>query len=328
MKGEIEGKVGLAGRPRDPRFGLFAFVFLMVLREGAETVLTLAALSLNSTALLSFLGTLAGSDRRHPIWRDLRQGQRAHQPTEVLPRHHGNSCSLWQPSSLFPACMSFPRTECSRRPNRRWLLSGPIVRNDMFFFVTILALAALMVLFEMKRRQPASLPDSPAAAAQGACGARGASACGWDRGLLQFVSIHRAGDCGVRLHQERERAFPGHRGLVCEWASQYSAGAGFGWRSAPLPGQRERDRSALLALSEAGRKSCDRIRCLRDLRSGGLLQRTERRGLQELRRAHQWAVGGHQGRMQSRAAARRNKPQPQLSSGKPTLWPDAHWFQK
>src|SRR5207248_7627408 len=41
-------------------------------------------------------------------------------------------------------------------------LIGPIVRNDLFFFVTIFALAALMVLFEVKRRQPASLPDSPA----------------------------------------------------------------------------------------------------------------------------------------------------------------------
>jgi uncharacterized membrane protein len=39
---------------------------------------------------------------------------------------------------------------------------GPIVRNDLYFFITILALAALMVLFEVKRRQPAALPDSPA----------------------------------------------------------------------------------------------------------------------------------------------------------------------
>src|SRR5437879_13378847 len=37
-----------------------------------------------------------------------------------------------------------------------------IVRNHLFFFVTIFARAALMVLFEVKRRQPASLPDSPA----------------------------------------------------------------------------------------------------------------------------------------------------------------------
>jgi uncharacterized membrane protein len=36
------------------------------------------------------------------------------------------------------------------------------VRNDLFFFITIFALAALMVLFEMKRREPAPVPTSPA----------------------------------------------------------------------------------------------------------------------------------------------------------------------
>jgi uncharacterized membrane protein len=41
-------------------------------------------------------------------------------------------------------------------------LIGPIVRNDVFFFVTILALAALMVLFEVKRRDPGPLPASNA----------------------------------------------------------------------------------------------------------------------------------------------------------------------
>src|ERR1700683_3293145 len=59
LKGEIEGKVGLlAGN--DAWVGLFFFVFLMVLREGAETVLILSAVSLNSTELMSFLGTLLG----------------------------------------------------------------------------------------------------------------------------------------------------------------------------------------------------------------------------------------------------------------------------
>ena len=60
MKGEIEGKVGglLAGN--NAWIGLFFFVFLMVLREGAETVLILSAVKLNSTELMSFLGTLLG----------------------------------------------------------------------------------------------------------------------------------------------------------------------------------------------------------------------------------------------------------------------------
>ena len=48
LKGDIEGKVGgLAAK--SSRLGLFAFVFLMVLREGVETVLILSAVNLNST---------------------------------------------------------------------------------------------------------------------------------------------------------------------------------------------------------------------------------------------------------------------------------------
>ncbi len=76
LKGEIEGKVGLlAGE--NASFGLFLFVFLMVLREGVETVLILGAVSLNSTELLSFLGTLLGRHRRHPVRGDVREGQRS-----------------------------------------------------------------------------------------------------------------------------------------------------------------------------------------------------------------------------------------------------------
>src|SRR5260370_30293959 len=57
LKGEIEGKVAtLAGE--HAWFGLFIFVFLLVLSEGAQTVLLLSAVSLNTTALSSFLGTL------------------------------------------------------------------------------------------------------------------------------------------------------------------------------------------------------------------------------------------------------------------------------
>src|SRR6202167_6134141 len=64
LKGEIESKVGLFARGDawggDASIGLFLFVFLMVLREGAETVLRLSAVTLNSSELLSFIGTLSG----------------------------------------------------------------------------------------------------------------------------------------------------------------------------------------------------------------------------------------------------------------------------
>ncbi len=57
MRGQIESKVA---RLTGSKLGLFLFVFLMVLREGAETVLILAGVSLNSTELMSFTGTLLG----------------------------------------------------------------------------------------------------------------------------------------------------------------------------------------------------------------------------------------------------------------------------
>src|SRR3954463_13947207 len=59
LKVEIEGKVGSLADRGSP-IGLFLFVFPMVLREGVETVLILSAVSLNSSELLSFLGTLIG----------------------------------------------------------------------------------------------------------------------------------------------------------------------------------------------------------------------------------------------------------------------------
>jgi uncharacterized membrane protein len=45
---------------------------------------------------------------------------------------------------------------------REMALIGPIVSNEWFFFVTIVALAAMMVLFEARRRQPQAIPESAA----------------------------------------------------------------------------------------------------------------------------------------------------------------------
>jgi high-affinity iron transporter len=59
MKGEIEGKIAKAIQSTS-KTSLFFFVFLMVLREGVETVLILSAVSLNSTEIMSFTGTLLG----------------------------------------------------------------------------------------------------------------------------------------------------------------------------------------------------------------------------------------------------------------------------
>lgn len=160
LKGQIEGKVGmLAGK--NAAFGLFLFVFLMVLREGVETVLILGAVSLNSTELLSFLGTLSGVIVAILFGVMFVKGsvrinlQKFFRVTTVI--------LIFVATQLVISGLH-ELSENGVLPSSReeMALVGPIVRNDQFFFVTIVALAALMVLFEVKRRQPAPLPESAA----------------------------------------------------------------------------------------------------------------------------------------------------------------------
>ena len=160
LKGEIEGKVGLlAGR--NASFGLFAFVFLMVLREGVETVLILSAVSLNSTELLSFMGTFLGVVAAVVFGVMFVKGsvrinlQKFFRVTTVI---------LFFVAAQLVISGLHELSENGVLPSSKTEMAiiGPIVRNDLFFFITILALAALMVLFEVKRRQPGPAPASAA----------------------------------------------------------------------------------------------------------------------------------------------------------------------
>jgi FTR1 family protein len=159
LKGEIEGKVGTFAASGSS-IGLFIFVFLMVLREGVETVLILSAVSLNSTELMSFIGTLAGVGFATVFAVMFIKGsvrinlQRFFRVTTVILYFVAFQLVV---SGLHELSENgiLPSSQTEMR------LIGPIVRNDLFFFVTILALTGLMVLFEMRRRAA----EAPAAAA-------------------------------------------------------------------------------------------------------------------------------------------------------------------
>src|SRR5579885_1270662 len=61
MKRKIEERLeNISGKEQASGAGIFLFVFLMVFREGVETVLMLSAVSLNSTDLMNFFGAVAG----------------------------------------------------------------------------------------------------------------------------------------------------------------------------------------------------------------------------------------------------------------------------
>jgi high-affinity iron transporter len=161
LKGEIESKVGLFARG-DAWIGLFAFVFLMVLREGAETVLILSAVTLNSSELMSFIGTVLGIVASICFGVMFVKGsvkinlQKFFKVTTAI-------LILVAGQLLISGLHELSENGVLPSSREEMAIIGPIVRNDFFFFITILALAALMVLFEMKRRQPLELPAAGAA---------------------------------------------------------------------------------------------------------------------------------------------------------------------
>ncbi len=155
MKGDIESKVAryTSGEKGPSRLGLFFFVFLLVLREGVETVLILSAVTLNSTELLSFSGTLLGIGVAVVFGVLFIRGsvkinlQRFFRVTTVI---------LYFVTFQLVVSGLHELSENGVLPSSagEMRLIGPIVRNDLFFFVTMLALAALMVLLEYRRRVP------------------------------------------------------------------------------------------------------------------------------------------------------------------------------
>jgi FTR1 family protein len=170
LKGEIEGKVGLlAGK--NAWISLFFFVFLMVLREGAETVLILSAVSLNSTELMSFLGTLAGVVAAIAFGVMFVKGsvrinlQKFFRVTTAI-------LFLVAAQLLIAGLHELSESGVLPSSKREMALIGPIVRNDLFFFVTVLALAALMVLLDAKRREPLASAVSAAERRKAAWSAR------------------------------------------------------------------------------------------------------------------------------------------------------------
>ena len=162
MKGDIEARIAKA-TGGSSQLGLFLLVFLLVLREGVETVLILSAVSLNSSELLSFTGTMLGVAVSVVFGVMFIRGsvkinlQRFFRVTTVILYFVTFQLLV---SGLHE--LSENGVLPSSTAEMRYI--GPIVRNDLFFFVTMLALAALMILMEQRRRVPVALAAEASAA--------------------------------------------------------------------------------------------------------------------------------------------------------------------
>src|SRR5579862_724320 len=153
MKGEIESRVSSLAETSSS-WGLFAFVFLMVFREGVETVLILKGVSLDTSDLMSFIGTLLGVALAVVFGVMFVKGsvrinlQKFFRVTSVI-------LFFVAFELLISGFHELSESGVLHSSKQEMALVGPIVRNEFFFPVTILALILLMVLLEYRRRQPA-----------------------------------------------------------------------------------------------------------------------------------------------------------------------------
>jgi high-affinity iron transporter len=158
LKKEIEAKVEAyaekAGKAAG--WGIFLFVFLMVLREGAELALILRAVELSSEGLQTWIGTIAGIAGAVAVGLFFFKG------TLRIPLHRFFAATT---VILMLVAFQLAITGLHELSEARWLPSskaemailGPIVRNELFFFVFIFGAAALLVLREWQAASHAKL---------------------------------------------------------------------------------------------------------------------------------------------------------------------------
>ena len=125
--------------------GVFLFVFLMVLREGIETVLFLAAVSLRTAELASFLGACIGLALAIALGVAFFKGS-----LKVNLRKFFSVTAL---VLLVVALQLFiagvhELSESGTLPSssREMAVVGPLVNNDVFFFVVVIALCVFLLV--------------------------------------------------------------------------------------------------------------------------------------------------------------------------------------
>jgi high-affinity iron transporter len=167
LKKEIEQKVeAYAGRAGSAAgWGIFLFVFLMVLREGAELALILRAVELSSEGLQTWIGTIFGIGAAVAVGLFFFKG------TLRVPLHRFFAVTS---AILMLVAFQLALTGLHELSEARWLpssktemaLIGPIVRNELFFFVFIFSAAALLVLREWQSASHAKAAQEAAGEAE------------------------------------------------------------------------------------------------------------------------------------------------------------------
>ena len=162
MRKEIETKLSEISREPDhaAAAGLFLFVFLMVLREGIETVLFLAAVSLRTSELVDFMGGLIGLGLAVAFGIAFFKGSLK---VNLRKFFTVTTAVLFVVAAQLAISGVHELSEAQILPSSQHEMAfiGPIVNKDAFFFVVIVALALFLIVAQ--RIHSAGARDAEAA---------------------------------------------------------------------------------------------------------------------------------------------------------------------
>ncbi len=165
MKQQVETQLARFAAPtRAAALGVFGFVFLMVFREGVETVLFLAAVSLRTSELMNFMGGVLGLGLAVGLGVAFFKGSLR---VDLRKFFSITSAVLLVVAAQLLVSGIHELSEAQVLPSsrREMALVGPIVNNDAFFFAVVVALAVFLVLAERihaQGRHDAELASLPA----------------------------------------------------------------------------------------------------------------------------------------------------------------------
>lgn len=168
LKGEIEQRVGtIAGQAATGySWGLVGFTFVMIFREGVETILFLSAVNLTTDALLGWLGGIIGLGLAITLGIAIFKGAVRIDLGRFF-KITGIVLLVFAVQLVIGGLHELAEAGVIPFGPRQMSLIGPIVKHDVLFILTIIALPLIMTLVpSQQQRQRLSM----------AAGLRGAEA--------------------------------------------------------------------------------------------------------------------------------------------------------
>jgi len=180
--------------------GIFLFTFLMVFREGMETVLFLSALSLTSGGLETLLGVLGGLIAAFVFGVLFVRGSLRVDLGRFF-KITGIALLIFVAQLLVNGYHELAEAGWLPANQSSMATIGPLVKNEFFFVVAVLALPLLMLLVPGSGGGRAAGPAAPAAAAPLVPGGGGAAAARLDRAAAERQARARVwgGSLGVAI---------------------------------------------------------------------------------------------------------------------------------